>query len=288
MDIQIKAGLAVLAFALSVFWIILAYKYDRKFQRITDGLDKKEYPLAEIMQVGFGFLELVRFDIHSDRSREQIKVMAEVYGDKYAAYYYWVLLAAQITCVVTLLPVAMFLGILSDSYAILLFAVAMAFIGAWYMSEAFKDKLTARRTALVGAFPNALSEITLLVNAGLPLREAIAKVAVSNEGPLYDEFRLVIDNMRNGMSEVECYRQFGERCGMKQMRKFASLVTQSLQRGGSELPRFLKDMTDEMWTEKKALVRQQAEKANSKLIVPTVLIFLGIIAMIIIPILSGL
>ena len=52
--------------------------------------------------------------------------------------------------------------------------------------------------------------------------------------------------------------------------------------------RFLKDMSEEMWMEKKNLVKQKGEKANAKLLIPTTIIFIGILLMIMAPVLTGL
>lgn len=59
-------------------------------------------------------------------------------------------------------------------------------------------------------------------------------------------------------------------------------------KGSGDLSFFLKDMSDEMWEMKKNLVKQKSEQANSKLLAPIVMIFLGILVMIMAPILGGL
>ena len=47
---------------------------------------------------------------------------------------------------------------------------------------------------------------------------------------------------------------------------------------------FLKDLSDEMWEEKKHLVKRKGEAANSKLLIPITMIFIGILGMIMIPV----
>ena len=66
------------------------------------------------------------------------------------------------------------------------------------------------------------------------------------------------------------------------------MVIQGLEKGAAELTIFLKDMADELWMEKRNLVKQKGEKANSKLLIPTVIIFIGILFMIMAPIALGL
>lgn len=54
-------------------------------------------------------------------------------------------------------------------------------------------------------------------------------------------------------------------------------------KGNAELTKFLREMSDEMWNEKKNMVKRQGETANSKLLVPIMLIFIGILIVIMVP-----
>ena len=47
---------------------------------------------------------------------------------------------------------------------------------------------------------------------------------------------------------------------------------------------FLREMSDEIWEEKKHLVKRKGEAATSKLMAPMVLIFIGILGMIMVPV----
>lgn len=60
-------------------------------------------------------------------------------------------------------------------------------------------------------------------------------------------------------------------------------MIQNLLKGNEEIAYFLKEMSDEMWEEKKHLAKRKGEAANSKLLIPTVMIFVGILGMIMIP-----
>ena len=46
--------------------------------------------MSELFFIGFQIMELIRFNIKSDASRKKIKLMSEVYGKKYAEYYYYI------------------------------------------------------------------------------------------------------------------------------------------------------------------------------------------------------
>lgn len=271
-----------------LIWVTLATKYEEKFKTITDSIDGKEYYLSELFYIGFQVMEMIHFNMKSNASIKKIKLMSEVYGRKYAEYYYYILVGGQITYAFTIIPIVFLLAILSNNPAALFFGVVIAGILVWYLSESFKDKLSERHDQILLAFPQALSKITLLVNSGMLLREAWSTVANQGNGVLFEEMKTTAVQLNSGVSELNAYREFGERCGIKEVRKFASMVVQALDKGGKDLTIFLKEMSDEMWLSKKNLAKQKGEQANSKLLIPTVIIFMGILMMIIAPIVMGL
>ncbi|MCI8927568.1 MAG: type II secretion system F family protein [Lachnospiraceae bacterium] len=271
-----------------LFWVILALRYEEKFEEITSSINSDEYYLSELFFIGFQIMEIIHFNIKSDASRKKIKLMSEVYGKKYAEYYYYVSVGGKITYVVTVLPVIFLLALLANNPVALLFGAALAVIFVWYMNESFKDKLTARREEILAQFPQVLSKMTLLVNSGMLLRDAWNLIANQSDTVLFQEMQLTATQLDNGVSEAAAYREFAERCGIKEVRKFASMIIQGLEKGAAELTMFLKDMADELWMEKRNMVKQKGEKANSKLLVPTVIIFIGILFMIMAPIVTGL
>ncbi|MCM1121376.1 MAG: type II secretion system F family protein [Eubacterium sp.] len=269
-------------------WVILALKYEEKFEEITSSINPDDYPLSSLFYIGFEVMELVHFNIKSDASRKKVKLMSEVYGKKYAEYYYYVSVGGKITYVITVFPIIFLLALLANNPMALLFGIVLAALFVWYMNEIFQDKLNARREEILAEFPQVLSKMTLLVNSGMLLRDAWNLIARQSDSILFQEMQLTAAQLNNGVSEAAAYREFAERCGIKEIRKFASMVIQGLEKGASELTMFLKDMADEMWTEKRNLVKQKGEQANAKLLIPTVIIFIGILFMIMAPVITGL
>lgn len=271
-----------------LFWVAVALRYEEKFEEITSSINRDDYYLSELFYIGFQIMEMIRFNIKSDAARKKIKLMSEVYGKKYAEYYYYVSIGGKITYVVTVLPVIFLLALLANNPMALFFGVVLAVIFVWYMNESFKDKLTARREEILAEFPQVLSKMTLLVNSGMLLRDAWNLIAGQSDTILFQEMQLTATQLDNGVPEAVAYREFAERCGIKEIRKFSSMVVQGLEKGAAELTMFLKDMADELWMEKRNMVKQKGEKANSKLLVPTVIIFIGILFMVMAPVISGL
>ncbi len=273
---------------LAVCWIVLALKYEDKFKEITATIDSSEYFMCELFHIGFQIMQIIRYDMKSERARRKIKMMAEVYGKKYAEYHYYVLIGGQITYLYTAVTGILLIALLANEPMAVLFGIVLAGLFVWYLSETFKDKLTARREKILSDFPQVLSKLTLLVNSGMLLRDAWNLTAEQGNSVLFEEMRQTALQMANGVPESTAYYEFAERCGVKEIRKFSSMIIQGLEKGGSDLTKFLKDMSEEMWMEKKNLVKQKGEKANAKLLIPTTIIFIGILLMIMAPVLTGL
>lgn len=273
---------------LAVCWIVLALKYEDKFKEITATIDSSEYFMCELFHIGFQIMQIIRYDMKSERARRKIKMMAEVYGKKYAEYHYYVLIGGQITYLYTAVTGILLIALLANEPMAVLFGIVLAGLFVWYLSETFKDKLTARREKILSDFPQVLSKLTLLVNSGMLLRDAWNLTAEQGNSVLFEEMRQTALQMANGVPESTAYFEFAERCGVKEIRKFSSMIIQGLEKGGSDLTKFLKDMSEEMWMEKKNLVKQKGEKANAKLLIPTTIIFIGILLMIMAPVLTGL
>ena len=155
-----------------------------------------------------------------------------------------------------------------------------------YLDLTLRDKLTARRQEIILDLPQVLSKLTLLVNSGMVLRDAWKKVSITGERALYQEMQNTNLEMENGVMEINAYRNFAERCNVKEVRKFTSLIIQNLNKGNEELAYFMKDLSDEMWEVKKNEVKQKGEKANSKLLLPMMMIFIGILLMVMVPVMQ--
>lgn len=90
------------------------------------------------------------------------------------------------------------------------------------------------------------------------------KTAITGERALYKEMQNTSLEIDNGIMEADAYRNFADRCSVKEVRKFTSLILQNLQKGNEELALFLGDMSTEMWEMKKNEVKQKGRKSQFK------------------------
>lgn len=280
--------LLLIATVVAGVWCMLAIKNEDLYKHLTDSIDPEKYRYPEIFCVGFSLMQLTGFDSKSKKARARIKEITEVEGKQFAEYHYYIINGAKYTYGYTIFVIFAVLSAFANSVTTLLLGGVLAWLVMWYVDEVFNDKLEERKNQLLVDLPQMLSKMTLLVNSGMMVRDAWKKVAETNDRALYKEMQMTVLEMQNGVTEIEAYKNFADRCAIKEIRRFSATMIQTLQKGNSEIALFLKSMADEMWEEKKHLAKRKGEAANSKLLIPTAMIFVGILIMIMVPAFSGL
>ncbi len=275
--------LLIVATIAVAIWCVLAIKYEQTYAEITESIDETKYRYPELFCIGFAIMRFLKIDTSGKQARKRIKEIAEVQGKKYAEYYYYIINGAKWTYGLTVLVLFALLGAMGNSGIALFFGLVLSILLMWYVDETMNDQLEQRRDDLLTDLPQMLSKLTLLVNSGMVMRDAWVKVAEGEDRILYQEMRITAQEMQNGVSDYEAYRNFADRCSIKEIRRFSSTMMQNLQKGNSEIAFFLKEMSNEMWEEKKHLVKRKGEAANSKLLIPIGMIFVGILIMIMVP-----
>jgi tight adherence protein C len=277
-------GIGTLVTIFFLIMLITSGKYDMYLET----LDSKEYPFFQLYGVGFRINDLIGMDFSRKSERKRRQHLALLKGDQLAEYYLRVN-AAERTTFASLCIVASFIlyGI-SQEIMILVILIGFGALAYYYVSTIPEETVKKRTGAILDEFADVVSKLALLVNAGMILREAWEMIAYSGEGELYDEMRLVCENINNGMSEIDAYTEFGTRCTAPEIKKFTSTIIQGVVKGNKELVEMIKMQSREMWNSKQHRVRQQGEKAASKLLIPTCIMFVGVLIMIIVPIFANL
>ena len=278
--------LLALATPFTLIWIYLAITGGKKYQKYTDSSFAKEFQMSELLCVGFSVMRILHISTKTRAAQAKIREVAEIKGKKYAEYYYYMLLGAKTTYTYTIVIVVMLLSAMSNNKGLLFMGLIVGGLLILYLDLALFDKLTARRQEILLDLPQVLSKLTLLVNSGMVLRDAWKRVSITGERVLYQEMQNTNLEMENGVAEIDAYRNFAERCNVKEIRKFTSLIIQNLNKGNEELAYFMKDLSDEMWEVKKSQVKQKGEKANTQLLLPMMLILIRILIMVMVPVMQ--
>ena len=279
--------LMALGTLLAVIFIVLLLK-GKNSDHLVEPLNNKEFPLCELYGVGFALLDITKQDFTTKSERKRRQQIALIYGEKHSEYYLRVNAAQRYTLTALLLVIGFALyGITAEILMIGVF-VMFAFTAYYYVSTLPESQLTKKTNKILSDFADVVSKLALLVNAGMIMREAWEKVAYTGDSELYQEMQLVITNMNNGMSEIDAYTEFGTRCTSPEIKKFTSTIVQGLVKGNRELVEMIKQQSREIWDAKRHRVKQQGEKAASKLLIPICIMFVGILIMIIVPIFANL
>ena len=120
------------------------------------------------------------------------------------------------------------------------------------------------------------------------LREAWREVSMANDSELYMEMRKVNEEIDNGVPEIDALYNFGNRCVTPEIKKFTSFIVQGLEKGSKDLANALRNQTDELWQLKKQNTLKRGELASSKLMIPLMIMFIGILIMVMGPIMTNL
>ncbi|WP_308387756.1 type II secretion system F family protein [Acidithiobacillus sp. AMEEHan] len=164
------------------------------------------------------------------------------------------------------------LGIFRWEITLLAMLLMSFYPDLWLVEQAKK-----RQKRILKDLPVYLDFITLMVEGGLNLTGAI-QIAVDKgpEGPLRNEFRIILRDLRSGMPRIEVFRRFGERVAMQELRSLVTAIIQSEERGGSLAP-VLKAQAEQRREERFLRAEKAALEAPVKLLAPLVMFIFPIV-----------
>lgn len=146
-----------------------------------------------------------------------------------------------------------------------------------------------RLEALEKDYAQIVSKFTMLLSAGLSVRNAWERIIVLHKGksendrPIYAEMNWAMREMQKGVPELEVYEKFGVRVGQIHYKKLMALFISDKKRGSVNL---LEAMNQEMlqaWEEQKRKTKQQGEKIGTKLLMPMMGMLAVVFIMILVP-----
>lgn len=218
----------------------------------------------------------------------------ELYGRKYAANKTRQLMAQMLSYPIIGLSVILALGALmlalgkkTEGIAVLGVGTLLVLVLVYAIYDEVGDRLNKRRAAISRQFPNVVSKLALLVTSGMIMDRAWRETAQSQNGELYMEMRKTAEELNNLVEPSAAYAGFIDRCNTKETTKLASAMIQNQSKGNAEVGQLLKAMAHEAWQERRHTAKRDSEAANSKLMIPTMLLFLAILVMIMVPVVTS-
>lgn len=266
-----------------------------KLERENESLRRGRLKNVNLLQLP-GFAAVRRFPQLAQGSlyKRLLKNCFELYGKKYAQYKAKEALAEMCAYLLFGLGAVFAIGVLTLSAgntngttAVLIVGPMIILMLDYAIFDTTKDQAQKRRQAIERQLPTVVSKLALLVSSGMIMDKAWRQTAQSANTELYLEMQKVSDELDNAVAPEAAYGTFIDRCNTKQTTKLASAIMQNMSKGNAEIGRLLREMAKEMWAERRNFAKRDSEKANSLLMVPTMLIFISILVMIMVPIVTG-
>ena len=283
----VQIALMVVGTVLLGLWVFLFFR-GKKHAQMFASLDDNKYPLHEVYHVGYELLRLVRYSFRGNNDKELRRMLEILHAREHAEYYLHVLRAQQATMLLTLSIVSFGLYGLVNEPIILALLFVVALTVTYYFQDVIKAEIRRRQEDIMSDFCDVVSMLALLTNAGMILREAWRRTSLAGDRVLYKEMRMSVQQIDNGMPDIDAITNFGARSMLPEVKKFSGLLVQGMQKGGGDLPAMLTIQSTESWQLKKQLVQRKSNKAGSKLLLPMILMFAGILILVIVPMFAGL
>ncbi len=130
-------------------------------------------------------------------------------------------------------------------------------------------KIKARSMAMMLQLPDALDLLTISVEAGLGFDAALAKCVEKMEGPLIDEFRQALAEVRMGRTRRDALRDVATRADDQSLTNFIGAIVQAEQLG-VPIAKVLQIQSQQLRIVRRQRAEEAAAKAPIKMLFPMV------------------
>ncbi len=157
--------------------------------------------------------------------------------------------------------------------------------------EQKREEKKKKEEEMLHDYPGIISTFTLLLETGMTVKNVWAKMVQNyerhktqmGERVAYTQMCETYYAMQSGVPEVTAYEQFGVRCGLVQYRKFGALLSQNLRKGSKGLATLLLMESIQATEERKSRMKQKAEEAGTKLLIPMFAMLGVVLIMVVVP-----
>jgi tight adherence protein C len=176
-----------------------------------------------------------------------------------------------------------FIGVVCPAIATVFFIIAMKQVAISLLLGGFLSAVLiilqvnkistatkARKKSIVKNLPFALDLLTISVDAGLGFDSAVDKVVLNMDGPISDEFKRLLAEMRIGKPRKDALREMIDRTEVEELSEFVVAIIQADQLGIG-LSKLLKVQAKQMRIKARQKAQEQANKAPVKMLIPMVM-----------------
>lgn len=162
--------------------------------------------------------------------------------------------------------------------------------------QRMKEAEEQRSEELILSYQEFTAKLAVLVGAGLSLRKAWERMTDDyrrqrdgggDRSALYEEMCFARRLMESGVPEGEAYRRFGDRTGLIEYVRLGNMLDSQMKNGRRQLRTFLTEESAGAYRRRMEAVRRRGEKISAALMMPLMILFALIMAMIAIPAFMG-
>jgi tight adherence protein C len=156
--------------------------------------------------------------------------------------------------------------------SLLLLLLIFAAIGYYTPNALLSRAVETRQLEIFESFPDALDLLTICVEAGLSLDQALAKVAAEmhlKSMVLSQELQLVLMELRAGFSKEKALRNLALRTGVEDVDTLVAMLIQS-ERFGTSMGASLRVHSENLRTKRRFRAEEAAAKIALKLLFPLI------------------
>jgi tight adherence protein C len=161
------------------------------------------------------------------------------------------------------------LGLTGSAASAIFFVPIFGGVGFLVPDWTLKFKIRSRREKIRSDLPDALDLLAVSVEAGMGFDGAVSKLTEHMDGPLVEEFALMLNEIRVGEARSVALRKMAERIDAMELSNFVRAVIQADQLGIS-LARILRVQAADTRLRRQSAAEEKAMKAPIKMLLPTV------------------
>lgn len=276
----------IITIVLTLIQLMKANKFE-SYVNECKSLDKELYPFKDIMSIGLYHTDKIGVENFKEKNRNLYEKMVAIYGLEVEEYFR-LHIANKIILGIIAINAVYFVVFANGSINLFMILLGpIAAVGTFFFADSLQEEQFRKRSkAIKYDFPEFLTKLTLLINAGLTLERAWEKILDDSKGstsPLIGEMQKTFNDMKNNIPRTKCLNDLSRRCKVKEISKFTSVLLQNMSKGSSDMVFMLQQLSDECWDERKNMAKQKGEEASTKLLFPMMLMLLTVFAIVLIP-----
>ncbi len=158
--------------------------------------------------------------------------------------------------------------IMGDNMRLPLAALAVV-VGLLAPHYILQKSIEARHTQIRKALPDVIDLLVVSVEAGAGLDGALSEVVSRKEGPLVDEFRRLLGEVRVGKTRKRAWQDMADRVGEENLNALVGSLTQAEQLGVS-IAKALRTQSDALRTRRSLQIKEVAAALPVKMLFPLI------------------